>query len=121
MFKKIFQLVLQKKKMPAKLRDKAQGIVYKILKKNFFEQIPLQEIREGLKSVNISLLQEDDTEWSGFLLGDKECGDPAASNQRAKITLGFEDGGVKYKSDNCLIIMWCRMPSGKKEVTGYIS
>ena len=100
-----------------KLKGQLQKVVYSILKPTFFEKIPLGQISEAFKSFGVTLLQEDGAPWSGFLLGGKDCGDERAKDQRAEFALGYNGQLL-----NCYFIMsWCRMPSGKMEVIGYIS
>lgn len=99
------------------LKRQLQKIVADILKPNFFDKIPLQQISDAFKSLNVRMLQEDGSDWSGLLLGGKDCGDPRASDQRVTIPLAYAGQMLKAY----LILSWCRMPSGKTEVTGYIS
>lgn len=100
-----------------KLKVQLQKTVYSILKPTFFEKIPLGAISEAFRAFGVSLVDEDGSPWSGFLLGNKDCGDERAKDQHAKFALAYNGQLL-----NChLIISWCRMGSGKMEVIGYVS
>lgn len=60
------------KRLPAKDKKKAANAIHALLKPTYFQEIPLDEIRETLAAHDLILLQEDNTEWSGFLLGRNE-------------------------------------------------
>lgn len=85
---------------------------------NYHEKIPLDDIFAALREFQVSPVQEDQTPWSGMLLGGKECGHPEAVKQRATIDL-MRNGQVLNHSD--LLLMWCKMPSGKYEIVSYVS
>ena len=89
----------------AKLTPKT--IVQKGLKEissKYWPEIPLKEICDLLKENGAELIQEDETPWSGFLLG-------RASSTDIKIK-GIKTGG--------LCLGWYQMPSGSYEVNAYL-
>ena len=84
--------------------------------------MPLQSIFDVLKQYNIVALQEDDTLWSGMLVGKAECGSDEAKNQVATMPIALTDEfGTFSKLNSMLVINWCTMPSGKYEITTYLS
>lgn len=125
MYKSVTTLLkeIRAPKMSAKQRKDAQKVVNKILESTYFDTIPLNEIMEGLKKVGIVVLQEDNTEWAGMLLG---------SNAHTTFTLGplssarKENYGIVYDSfsNSMLVLSWYKdvqRKTRKTEVTGYIS
>jgi len=51
-------------------RRTAQIIVQNILKPTYFKEgVPLDEIADALRDMGITMIMEDNTEWSGFLVG----------------------------------------------------
>lgn len=110
-------------KISAKLRKKASKIVQNILKPTYFSEIPLQTLMNELKEIGIVVLQEDNTEWSGFLLG---------SSSRASFNIGnmssskTESHGEVYEliENSMLIISWYTQKNkigNQIEVIGYTS
>lgn len=56
------------------MRRTAQVSIQNVVKSTYFTQIPLDEMSDALKDMGIVMVQEDFTEWSGFLCGDQgEC------------------------------------------------
>jgi hypothetical protein len=94
-----------------------QAIEQAIGSSNFFDQIPLGQMMEALRQFNVQVLQEDGTEWGGFLVGGAECGAPEASNQFAKLELARDGELVNAE----LYLTWCKMPRGKYEVVWYLT
>lgn len=87
--------------------------VREVLAPTYFESIPLEGINEILQSEGLALIQEDNTRWSGFLMG---------SDSRALIEIGKENGSeVLDSTKNALMISWYKMNSGRWEVIGYIA
>lgn len=82
----------------------------------YFRQIPLASIGKILKNDKIIMVQEDNTEWSGMLLG---------KDGRAKIDLApmnTKDGEFYTPYTNTVLVLtWHKMPSGKYEVLSYVS
>lgn len=108
-------------KLDAKSRKRANAAVISLLKPTYFPSIPLNEISAVLDQHDIILLQEDNTAWSGFLLG---------SNEHVLFSLGKkssvkEENGMEFYEpfDNAgLFLSWYKDDSRKNiEVIGYIS
>ena len=86
----------------------------------YYDSIPLHEYFAVLRAHNIVPLQEDNTMWSGFLVGEQ-------GNARIEIA-PFESGvnrdGLAFYnpfSNAMFILSWYRMPSNRYEVSAYIS
>jgi hypothetical protein len=82
----------------------------------YFGSIPLSGIFDILHSEGLVLLQEDNTEWAGFL-----CGDSSMDT----FGLGFSDTkngeGMYAPAYNRLAMSWYKMVSGRYEIVAYIS
>lgn len=95
----------------------------KVMKKTYFKAIPLKEISDVLKKYNVILLQEDGTEWDGFLIGGVD------KTEQVYFDLGWMDkvdtktGVVRYERipDSMLALSYYKMPSGKYEVIAYLT
>jgi len=98
----------------------------------YFEQIPLQDIVDVLKNYNIIILQEDNTPWSGMLLGDEASGIfPLAYKTpiEPSVFLGTEDESEVDESNKQyepiknaeLYLYWYKMESGRYEINSYIT
>jgi hypothetical protein len=88
---------------------------------NYHESIPIEKIFTILETNNVIPLQEDNTVWSGFLVGNASCGDDKAKNQVAHIMLACKVNDEYMVSNNSLYLSWCKMPSGKTEIVAYVS
>lgn len=109
------------KRLPAKDRKKVSKAVYEFLKPTYFPCIPVDGIIKILGDHDLVLLQEDNTEWSGFLLG---------QNEHVTFTLGHKSSvsqmnGLDFYEPLVnvgLSFSWYKDDSRKSiEVTGYIS
>ncbi len=100
---------------------------------NYHSSIPLDAIFSILGKDNVIPLQEDGTEWSGFLCGGAEVGTEDARNQQVTIRLafvvfavnhalaGFDVEPPSYRlATEGLHISWAKMSSGRYEVVSYI-
>lgn len=110
-------------KMNQKVRKQASKVVINALGLNYYHEIPISELIDGLKKVGVVVLQEDGTQWAGMLLG---------SDSHTLFTLGdankateTEYGTVYEEFVNAgLALQWYRCESRfdrKIEVNGYIS
>jgi hypothetical protein len=101
-------------------KRQVNNTITRITKPTYFDGIPLNKIEEGLHEHGLILLQEDQTEWSGFFTG---------REGQANIALGFIN--TRYKGNNdidtyeeivnaALTITWYKMGSGKYEIVAYI-
>lgn len=79
------------------------------LGRKYHDLVPLSDIMVAMRANGLTLLQEDGTEWSGFLCGE----DSNATIQCADLELN--------PVHRWLSLSWYRMPSGRYEVTAYVS
>lgn len=108
-------------KLPNSIRKTLSDGVANVLRPNFFDRIPLQDIFDVFASQNVMAIQEDGTKWDGFLVGGAECGSDKTRDQVMNVPLAIKTEGVWKVTNTHLYLSWCKMPSGKMEVTGYIS
>ena len=102
------------------LKRKINTSLNRLMKKTYFDSIPLDDIFEVLYEYGIVPLMEDNTHWDGFLLG---------SSSRTIISLGFKNtehevNGLKTYNEIenvALVLTWHKMGSGKIEVIAYVS
>jgi len=83
---------------------------------NYHIQIPIQDIQNILNQFDMIMLQEDYTEWSGMLLGERgqEYFDVGP--------IDSYDGRFYKPYDNTsLALSWYTMPSGKYEIVTYLT
>jgi hypothetical protein len=87
---------------------------------NYHEGIPINIIENILEKYGLLILQEDNTEYEGFFLGDES---------HTEITIGHintahqEDNITFYTpiENSMLILTWYKMGSGKYEIVSYLS
>ena len=112
-----------RKILSPKIKKKVNKALNSLTINKHFDSIPLNDIKRILEQADIILLQEDGTPWSGFLLGD---------NATASIVVGDKNDVVKSYGDSIIAVYrpftntslqlsWYRMPSGKFEVSVYLS
>jgi len=107
-------------KLSPKLRKAVSNEVRSFLKKTYFQEIPFTELCEILKKYDIVILQEDNTEWNGFLLG--YSGD--AFFHLAPISSVNSDGFYFPYTNAGFVLTWYRCYNrydNAFEVIGYIS
>lgn len=107
------------KAIPAGLKKKINNAIHKITKPTYFSQIPLGDVFQALNHFGIIALQEDQTEWSGFLCGGVD------KTEQVYFDLGWiEDKDEKNRylviKNSVLSLSYYKMPSGKYEVIAYI-
>ena len=107
-------------KMNGAMKKKMNKKIYKVLKPTYFKEIPLQDIFDILEEHNFVPLQEDNTYWSGMLMGG------VSKTEQVQFPLGvkdLEDDQGKYPviTNAELQLTYYKMPSGKYEVISYIS
>lgn len=113
---------MSKKALKAGDRKKINASIQKLLKPTYFKQIPLDKIFKILEKNGIVPLQEDNTYWSGLLLGGSD------KTQMVHFNLGWakeykEVHGMKmYQAipNGVLTMTYYKMQSGKFEVIAYI-
>lgn len=82
----------------------------------YFKEIPIKEISNILKKFDIVILQEDNTKWSGFLVGESSYTTFDIANIKSEINNVY-----KPISNVLLVLQWHKMSSGKYEINTYIS
>lgn len=80
----------------------------------YFDKIPLRDIMDILTRNGVIMLQEDNTPWSGFLVGD----DAEDSFTLAPIT---SDPQYVPFTNAVLRLSWHKMPSGRYEIVTYVA
>ena len=100
--------------------NKVSKQVAKVVKGTYFIEIPLKGIFDALRKSGLVALQEDQTEWSGFLLGGVK------KTEQIHFLLGWADskdtkGRYQVVPDAALNLSYFKMPSGKYEVLAYVS
>jgi len=87
----------------------------KLMQPTYFSQIPLSDICQILNKYNLVILQEDDTEWSGFLCGGVKKTEQVYFDLGWLNTLDQHKRYEKVKQSS-LALSYFKMPSGKYEV-----
>ena len=113
---------LSKRKIKTSERNKINKQIQKFLKPIYFSDIPLDGIFDILDKFGIKAIQEDNTEWSGFLMGGSK------QTEMVHFNLGWKDeyervsGKKVYMAiQNAVMTMtYYKMPSGKFEIIAYI-
>jgi len=80
----------------------------------FHDFIPLNLIDDILGEFNLTLIQEDNTKWSGFL-----CGETAS----AVFDLGIKDSekdSLFIPAQNQLYFYWYKFNTGRYEINSYL-
>ncbi len=112
------KIIIAKNYLSANIRKSINNLLTDI-GATYHESVPLNEISNILKDHEIVMLQEDNTEFKGMLLGE---------NSRASLSLSSKDLYNKeskqytpYDNSN-LILTWYKMPTtGNFEVVAYLS
>jgi len=104
------------KTLNASIKRKVNKDLTKFTFNKYFDAIPIKNIKDILKKYRIVLLQEDRTEWDGFLTG---------SDGNGNFEIGSIDssmGGEVFEVyRNCFLnLMWHKMQSGRYEITVYV-
>ena len=113
------------------IREKGKAISPKIKRSinnaihdlgNYHIEIPLGKIFDICEQNNVIAIQEDGTQWSGFIMGGAECGSDKARNQVAQFDLAVkQENGFYAMSKNIIWLSWCKMSSNKYEIVCYVS
>ena len=104
--------------MSTDTRRKISRALDTLLKPTYFNSIPLDDIFDMLERNGVVPLDEDNTRWSGMLLG---------AEGRVVFPLGpvdtFDPEKQTYsRFDNTsLPLSWYKMKTGRYEVTGYLA
>ena len=95
--------------VPAPIKTRVKNELYAIGQKSW-QSIPLDQILWALRKNGLMALQEDGTEWSGMLMGLKECGDPDANTQRVSWPVAMQsanDAGEWIMTNTAVQLSWC--------------
>ena len=110
----------KKNNISAKDRKVAVKVIQDVLKPTYFNGIPMNRIVVALRKINIVLVQEDNTEWSGFFTGSEG----RTTIRIAPLESGELRNGLYFYEpyDNTMLVLsWYQIRPGRMEVTGYIS
>jgi len=111
---------LASNKLVASTKKHINNEIWKLLKPTFFSQIPLHDIVQILNKYGFVILQEDDTAWSGFLMGGVK------KTEYVHFDLGFLntlDQHKRYKkvTNSMLELSYYKMGNGKYEITARLT
>lgn len=113
--------VRKRKTLPESLRKKINDRLGEITTGNkYYEKIPLDDIFKAIRDNEGIPLQEDWTEWSGWLTGEDGRATIDIGNPETKSTRDGLDFYTPY-SNTMLVLTWHKMPSGRYEVGAYLS
>lgn len=85
----------------------------------YHDSIPLDTIFDAAKAEGLVPLQEDNTEWDGFLCGaDGRCYFPVGTLE-SNIKMNGIDTFEPYLK-RAIALTWHKMPSGRYEIVSYI-
>jgi len=115
----LLEQLLEQVKNPKILPQNIKGKINKDLDpmgKKYHNAIPLEDIQNILKKYGLIALQEDHTEWSGFLVG---------ANSHTNMELGYtetKDENKQYKviTNASFNLSWYKMSSGRYEIVVYV-
>ncbi len=93
--------------LPPAIKRNANKFLYDF-GKQYWPEIPIKDIIDGLKAMHIDLVNEDGTPFSALFMGE---------NGRASIDLTYHGQPIK---NSMLYITWHKMPSGKYEIVAYL-
>jgi hypothetical protein len=102
----------------------AKSAITKVLHalgKEYYQRIPLDEIFGVCKANGVVPLQEDGTEWSGFMSSQGPCGSDNANREPIRMELATQTPEGYMPAKNELIMTICTMASGNLEFVGYLS
>jgi hypothetical protein len=115
--------LISKKKLKAGDRKKVNTQIQKLLKPTYFKDIPLDGLFSILEKNGLIAIQEDNTRWSGLLLGGSD------RTEMVHFNLGWKNESTKIHGmdvfmavPNAVLTMtYYKMQSGKFEVIAYVS
>ena len=94
--------------------------IHKLLEPIHFDIIPLSDIFDILERHGVQVLQEDQTPWSGLLLGGVDNTEQVYFDL-AKDQETFEGRYIHMIGNCCLTLSYYKMQSGRYEVLAYIA
>jgi len=107
-------------KINGSIRQSLNKAVNKAVSKNYYDEIPLTDIDNALRSEGYLLLQEDNTAWSGFLTGDDSGSTFTIGKLANKVKLHGKDTYSEVENSG-LRMTWYKMSSGKYEIVKYVT
>jgi len=85
----------------------------------YHDAIPLDTIFDAAKAEGLTPLQEDNTEWDGFLCGaEGRCFFPVGTTESRTVVNGL-DTFEPYKN-RAILLTWYKISSGRYEIVSYI-
>jgi hypothetical protein len=110
---KIAKSLMAKNILKPAIKMKINNELYKISTHSpdtYYEKIPLNDIFNALKKNGVIPIDDDGTEWSGFLAG-----------REGRAMIDMADLNSKEAFDNVVLqLAWYKMGSGAYEVNVYI-
>lgn len=98
------------------IKNKINRAIYRIVGNKYFDKIPLQDIFDVLDKFDIVILQEDNSKWSGILVGRYgQTYFPVASKNS-----NIGDVYVHFKN-TLLALSWYKMQSDNYEIVSYMT
>lgn len=108
------------KKIKSSDRDRVNDALSTAKFGDYFKNIPMKEIRDILERSGLMLLQEDGTEWEGFLTG--RTG--KAMLDVGYISTRFDQNGMDAYviiEDSALSLRWEKMDTGRYEIIAHLT
>lgn len=111
----------KQKAIPPTIKNRINKAIHKATSNKWFDAIPLDEIMNACETNDVVILQEDGKKWSGFLMGNAECGTEDTRNQTTIFQVAHkqEDGNYVI-TKNGVYLSWCAIGNGKLEIVCYI-
>lgn len=104
--------------LEGRVRRKLNDRLHDVLKPTYFDSIPLDTIKGVLREFDVVMLQEDNTEWTGFITGRE--GRMSVDLADASYSFGPGESYVPFRN-TMFVMTWHKMPSGRYEVIAYVS
>jgi len=107
--------------LPQGVKNRAGKAVYEATK-GYHGAIPANAILSALAKHGLAAVDDDGMKWQGMLAGSAECGSEEAKGQSTRARIVTSDAEGRWSLTNTwMSLSYCRMPSGRYEVTCYLS
>jgi len=103
--------------LKANVKSKINKAIHKLTAGKYFKAIPLDELIDIMKQNGVVVLQEDSTEFSGFLTGSDGRMDAELASADSK----DKDGFYTPYGNAMFLMTWHRMESRNYEVVAYVT
>jgi hypothetical protein len=115
----VVNLSARRRAIGSTAKNRANRSIHELTKK-LCDAIPLKGIFDALVANGMIPVDDDGSQWSGMLIGGRDCGDPEGASQRADISLAavLPDYTV-FPANVMLHISWCKI-GDRYEVTAYV-